>query len=163
MILGESFSSSSIQEEKDSKLYKNQKLLQSLFFFLILNLLEQHVNENPKYADILEEMLQKIEQGDGSCNSIWSDPEFQCDILNELAACMLFNNKNPFSRFDFTKLGGNHFEVTECVLRLLYNFTRPLYAQKEGVINELNFVREQQRRILPCIVNTKKTNFNARI
>lgn len=141
------FNIDNIEKCKDETFDKDLELLQALFFFLIQDISSGTESD---YSKLFSAAL-----SDGS----WRKAERQAEILNAISAGLGFNVQNPFIPFDFTELGGIHFKANESVLRLMYNFVHPELYTKEGIINELNFVREQQKNILPVFPNTKKTNY----
>ena len=71
-----------------------------------------------------------------------------------------FNSKEKIQFPDFCTLKGIHFEQNESLLRLLYHFSRADISIKEGIISELNFIREQQKAILPVWPNIKKEDYS---
>lgn len=143
------FSIENINRCKDESLFNDLRLLQALFFFLIEEICDV---EKTKYSNLFNSAITE-----GS----WNSPKKQAYILNEISSKMSFNIKNPFSTLDFTELGSRHFKVNESILRLFFNFTHPALYVKEGIVNELNFIREQQKNILPVFPNTKKTNYKS--
>ena len=141
------FSKKTLTECSQRPYQNDMRLLQALFFFLIE---EITTNSREKNTKIFEEAIQE-----GS----WYSSDKQTELLNKLAEDLHFYRKDFFTKTDFNSLGHKHFNGNECVLRLFYNFMHPSLYAKEGIVNELNFVREQQTNILPVIPNTKKTNY----
>lgn len=144
-FISSAFSVRNIEKNKDEKYDDDLSLLQKLFAFLLFDSAEK---------------LGLGRTGD-FCTAgaeYWSAENLSA-VMNALAQKLDFNGKTPIELPDFRNFSGKHFGRNESVLRLLYNFTRPEQALKEGIINELNFVREQQRAILPIWPNTRKDNF----
>ncbi|MCR5766097.1 MAG: hypothetical protein K6G09_09005 [Treponema sp.] len=132
-------------EKSNSELFeKDLLLLQALFFYLLRDI------SNEDDIELFNLALQK-----GS----WYTAKKQVDLLNTIFSKLNFSTTNPFTDIDFRKLNGKHFEQNESILRLFYNFMHPLLYSKEGIVNELNFVREQQKSILPVFPNLQKTNY----
>ena len=131
-------------EESNPELFeKDLLLLQALFFYLLRDI----CNED---TDLFDIALQ---------NGSWFSAKKQTELLNSICSKLNFSNKAPFSNIDFRNLKGNHFEQNESLLRIFYNFMHPRLYLKEGIVNELNFVREQQKLILPVMPNLRKTNW----
>lgn len=131
-------------EESNPELFeKDLLLLQALFFYLLRDI----CNED---TDLFDLALQ---------NGSWFSAKKQTELLNSICSKLNFSNKAPFSNIDFRNLKGNHFEQNESLLRIFYNFMHPRLYLKEGIVNELNFVREQQKLILPVMPNLRKTNW----
>ena len=139
------FKPENIEKCMEDTFQKDMQLLQALFFFLIKDILDDTKNKRMFQAAL----------SDGS----WRLPERQSQILNRISAGMGFNPHDTSPSLDFTTLGGKHFKANESVLRLFYNFMHPSLYAKEGIVNELNFIREQQKNILPIFPNTQKTNY----
>ena len=132
-------------EKSNPELFeKDLLLLQALFFYLLRDIC------NKEGKALFDSALQ-----DGS----WFTAKKQAELLNAICSKLDFSNKAPFSDIDFRNLNGKHFEKNESILRFFYNFMHPLLYTKEGIVNELNFVREQQKLILPVIPNLRKTNY----
>ncbi len=135
-------------EKSDPSLFKkDMQLLQALFFFFLKDIC------GPQYKQIFEMALKEGE---------WYTPEKQAELLNQICFGLNFCRTNPFDKIDFTALTGNHFEANESILRLLANFTTENSEDvpKEKIINEINFVREQQKAILQIFPNTRKTDYS---
>lgn len=143
------FSQENFEKSRQGPFQKDMCLLQALFFFLIQELF---IDEEKNNKTLFEEAIK-----DGS----WRYPEKQAEILNKLASKMKFNRQNFFIKTDFNSIGHKHYDANESLLRLFYNFMHPVLYANEGIVNELNFVREQQKNILPIYPNTKKTIYNS--
>ena len=143
------FSFSNISQTKTENFEADTKLLQAIFFFFLRDIA---VRSNQKLCKYFDTALSR---------KVWYKPEVQAEILNQICAFTGLIRRTPYQTTDFTKLSGKHFKSNECILRLFYNFMRDKQYIAEGIINELNFVREQQRSILDIWPNTKKTNFNS--
>lgn len=132
--------------KSDPELFKkDMELLQALFFFLIRELFgSDEKNE--------------LALNDGS----WCEAEKQAEILNHLSGRFDFCKKQPFTTFDFTSFEGNHFEANESILRLFSSFAPDCTGglPKEKIINEVNFVREQQKSLLQIFPNTRKNDYS---
>ncbi|MCR5189506.1 MAG: hypothetical protein K6C97_11275 [Treponema sp.] len=153
-ILGELFDSKSLKEIQKQP-SKDLRLLQYLFFFLIMDLLRQNQSQSNELNNILQELYAALDNGN------WKETKFQTLILNKLASCLEFNQDSPFENLDFYKFKDNRFSANSSILNVLYYFSRPAIVQKESIINELNFIRTQQSEILPCIINKKSTFTNS--
>lgn len=126
---------------------KDMQLLQAVFFFFLKDIC------GPEYKQIFE-----AAQEEGS----WYVAENQAELLNKICGGLKFCRSNPFEKIDFTAFTGNHFEANESILRLLANFTIEGSANvpKEKIINEINFIREQQKAILQIYPNTHKKDYS---
>lgn len=140
------FDPETIEKCSDGSFQNDMKLLQSMFFFLI-----EEIFRGEKGAAAL--FKSAISEG------TWMEAETQSAILNRIASGMGFIQNSPFDSLDFCSLGGKHFRANESVLRIFYNFMHPALYAKEGIVNELNFIREQQKNILPIFPNTRKMNY----
>lgn len=139
------FKPSAMKKHDSENFKKDTELLQAIFFFFLQNLAE-----GQDCGTVFAEAL-----SDGS----WCSGERQGEILNLLAKNLHFKKVRPFSSVDFLKFTGNHFQANECILRVLFNFMRKKPYSKEGIVNELNFVREQQKAVLEVWPNRRKTNY----
>ena len=135
-------------EKTDYGLFKkDMQLLQALFFFLL--------------KDICGEQYKQLFEA-AQTQGFWYTAEKQSELLNKLCSGLNFYRSNPFSKTDFTTFAGNHFEANESILRLFANFM-PKSSEgipKEKIINEINFVREQQKTILQIYPNTRKKDYS---
>ena len=133
-------------KKSDPELFKkDMDLLQALFFFLIRELFGS--DEKTELA-----------LNDGS----WCEAEKQTEILNDFSMRFNFCKKQPFTTFDFASFEGNHFEANESILRLFSNFAPDCNGclPKEKIINEVNFVREQQKSLLQIFPNMRKNDYS---
>lgn len=146
-FVSEAFKKNVIQKNKPSNYEEDQKLLQKIFFFFLWDLASLQSSYNEKLFT-------------NALKTQWYSNECLSNIMNQLAVKSCFNLKGKLKLPDFTGLKGIHFEQNESILRLLYNFTRPDSAIKEGILNELNFLREQQIAIIPIWPNTNKKNYS---
>ncbi len=142
------FDSDTIKSRSNETFEKDLKLLQALFFFLIKDITADLEKDYSKF------FLSALSNGE------WKEASKQAEILNAISADMDFNKANLFLSYDFTKLGGVHYKANESILRLFFNFTHPDLYASEGIVNELNFIREQQNNILPVYPNSQKTNYS---
>ena len=145
------FTRKNIEKANPENFRKDMQLLQGLFFFLLRDI-------------CVEEPFFKETAGLFECalkENSWFSPEKQAEILNRICSHFRFLKENPFPDIDFTKFGNNYFKANESILRILSNFSVNFGngIQKEKIINVINFVREQQKNILPVFPNTKKSDF----
>jgi len=146
-FISSAFSNKNLKKMNHQNFYDDLQLLQKLFFFLFREI----AKDIPDFDDSIFTNL--LTQQD------WYSADNLSMIFNKLIQGCNFNNKKQIQFLDFENYKGIHFEQNEGFLRLLYNFTRPASAAKEGIINELNFVREEQKAILPVWPNTRKDNY----
>lgn len=143
------FSSKNLEKVQEDKYLQNRQELQEMFFYYI-----QDFAEYTKNTDIIAEC--KAAEKDGS----WLLASKQAELLNLIISYMgSFNNKVQFTEelLDFSAYKDGTFAASEAVTRLLYYFSNGF--TKEDIILELNFIREQQKRILPCRPNFRKSNY----
>ena len=173
------FRHKNIEKSSPDLFKKDMALLQAVFFFFLRDLVKEdcfvacaprndgdvacapralvalrHAQE-PHGRNPLQESLFDSALKDGT----WFTCEKQAEILNQIWASLSVLDKMPFAPCDFAALSGNHFDANESILRLIFNFSSS-EMKKERIINELNFVREQQKSVLPVYPNTRKTNFS---
>ena len=146
------FRHKNIEKSSPDLFKKDMALLQAVFFFFLRDLVKGDcfVATAPRNDSLFESAIE-----DGT----WFTCEKQAEILNQIWASLSVSDKMPFAPCDFAALSGNHFEANESILRLIFNFSSS-EMKKERIINELNFVREQQKSVLPVYPNTRKTNFS---
>ncbi|MCR5764748.1 MAG: hypothetical protein K6G09_02100, partial [Treponema sp.] len=146
-FVSQAFKTKSFNKEKSKNYSKDIELLQQLFFFLLWSIAKQLPGYDESFF----------------CDALskdWASKETLSEILNMLARECCFNSNEKIQFPDFCTLKGIHFEQNESVLRLLHNFARSDINIKEGIINELNFVREQQISILPVWPNINKEDYS---
>ena len=146
-FVAQAFTEKSIRNNSSKKYEKDLLLLQQLFFFLLWDIAKRQSTYDEKLFI-------------AALNKKWYSNETLSEILNVIARKSCFNTKQILHLADFRTLQGIHFQQNESILQLLYNFTRPDFSLKSGIVSELNFVREQQKAILPVWPNTKKENYS---
>lgn len=145
------FNPAAIKKFSTKAVNENTRALQQVFYLFIKQLTE--ISENSSVMDLCIQS-----EKDGS----WETPEKQCEILNALFdGRRQFKKKSPFTK-ELVDLGTvyakNYFDF-EYVLRLFNNFGNEI--TKEKIINEMNYIREQQKEKIPCVINVKKTNYSS--
>ena len=152
------FRPGSIKKTSPENFKKDMQLLQGVFFFLLRDICETGMFFAPdKQKSKIKELF------DSALNeNLWYLPEKLSEILNKISLELDFLRTNPFTDIDFTKFEGNYFKANESILRILANFIPPENeaAPREKLINVINFVREQQKKILPVFPNTKKSDYS---
>ncbi len=143
-FVSSAFSVKNINKNRSENYDDDLRLLQKLFFFLLWDL------SSPEDEVFFSEALK----------SCWYSSQTLSELFNKLKDRYSFNSNKNVLLVDFTDFKGVHFEQNESVLRLLYNFTRPDFSIKEGIISQLNFIREQQKAILPICPNTRRDNYS---
>lgn len=152
------FRRKNIEKESPENFQKDRELLQAIFFFFCRELCEQFDSDfSAEQKENLENLFDSALK-----NGSWFTAQKQAELLNALSANLPFLKENPFSDFDFTKFEGNRFEANESILRILANLSCSdgKTLSKEKIISEMNFIREQQKSILPIYPNTRKTDFS---
>lgn len=151
------FRHNNIQKEDTESFRKDTELLQAVFFFFCRELIEvsDSKKSDAKKQNLLELFDEYLEKGE------WYNCEKQVWLLNQVCAALPFFKENPFSKIDFTSFEGNRFEANETILRLIANFSCIGESlPKEKLISEMNFIREQQKALLPVWPNTKKCDYS---
>ena len=82
----------------------------------------------------------------------WCLPEKQCEILNNISKKLHLGKTNPFIDINFANFKNSCFEANESILRILANFT----SKNRKLIEEINFIREQQKSIFEIRLDKKK-------
>ena len=145
------FSSSVVDKVCNDEFNQNKKQFQEMFFYLIKDLCLLS-----KKKDLIK-LCAACEK-----NGSWEKVSTQTKIMNNLYnSCVDSKIKSPFTEdlLNFSAFKKGVFSEIEHIKYLLYYFSGDI--SKEDIISELNFVREQQRQILPCMIDTRKTNFSA--
>ena len=147
------FRHSHIEKISDENFKQDMRFLQGVFFFFLQDLCSK--NNLTDSAETEKLFCDAIKE------NTWYTAKTQADILNTLSAKLGFLRENPFDEFDFTEFKGNYFEANESILRLISNFaTNQEALPKEKLINEMNFVREQQKKVLQIWPNTKRVDYS---
>lgn len=151
-------------EKIDPVLFKkDMRLLQAVFFFFLRDLYEAN-GASFLLCKSKEALKKEIDElfDFALKEKRWFLPETQTKILNKISSGINFCKDAPFTDTDFAELKGNKLEANESILRLLANFMNmeKVSFQKEKLISEMNFVREQQKLILQVYPNSRKADYS---
>lgn len=124
----------------------NQNLLCTFIYIGVLKLLAE---KKDRYSEIIKQLIKGISQ------KKHNDFSYLIENLNNFSKQFAFNKKSPFENLSFVNQKDSAFDINEVAVNILYML---LHADSlDAIYHEINFVREQQKKVLECIANRNFT------
>lgn len=120
----------------------NQNLLCTFIYIGVLKLLAE---KKDRYSEIIKQLIKGISQ------KKHNDFSYLIKILNRFSKQFGFNKEKSFENISFINQKDSAFDINEVAVNILYMLLH--VDSQDAMYHEINFVREQQLKVLECIPN----------